>query len=71
VDAIALSMAQLARSDAAGATLASRTIVIAVAANTVFKAGMVAFLGAPSLRRVILAASGVILIAAALAAWAI
>ena len=44
------------------------------ASNTaimVFKAGMVAFLGAPSLRRVILAASGVILIAAALAAWAI
>ena len=71
VDAIALSMAQLARADAAGTGLASRTIVIAVAANTLFKTGMVAFLAEPSLRKLILAASGVILVSAALAAWVI
>jgi len=69
VDAIALSMAQLASSDAASSEPAFRTIVIAVAANTLFKAGMVAFLGAAGLRRIILAATGVILVAAALSAW--
>jgi uncharacterized membrane protein (DUF4010 family) len=69
VDAIALSMAQLALSDAANAEAAARTIVIAVAANTLFKAGMVAVLGAPALRRVIVAAGAVILVAAAAAAW--
>src|SRR5262249_60329126 len=46
VDAIALSMAQLAHSNPASAESAARTIVIAVASNTLFKAGMVAFLGA-------------------------
>jgi uncharacterized membrane protein (DUF4010 family) len=68
VDAIALSMAQLARGDPSSADAASRTIVIAVASNTLFKTGMVAFLGAPGLRRIILAAAGVILLAAALSA---
>jgi uncharacterized membrane protein (DUF4010 family) len=68
VDAISLSMAQLARTDAAQIGPASRTIVIAVAANTLFKAGMVAALGAPGLRRVIIIAAGVILVAAALVA---
>lgn len=66
VDAIALSMAQLAQSDASNAEAAARTIVIAVASNTLFKAGMVAFLGAPTLRRIILAAAGVLLLAGAL-----
>ncbi len=69
VDAIALSMAQLVQNDAASVGAASRTIVIAVASNTLFKAGMVAFLGAPGLRRIIVAATGVILLAAALSAW--
>jgi uncharacterized membrane protein (DUF4010 family) len=69
VDAIALSMAQLALADPGNAAAASRTIVIAVAANTLFKAGMVASLGAPGLRRIALAAAGVILLAAALGAW--
>jgi uncharacterized membrane protein (DUF4010 family) len=68
VDAIALSMAQLALSDAASAGAASLAIVIAVAANTLFKAGMVAFLGAPGLRRILLGATGVILAVAALGA---
>jgi uncharacterized membrane protein (DUF4010 family) len=69
VDAIALSMAQLALADPANAGAASRTIVIAVASNTLFKAGMVAFLAAPALRRVIVAAAGLILAAAAPSAW--
>lgn len=68
VDAIALSMAQLAQSDPTNAGAASRTIVIAVASNTLFKAGMVAFMGAPALRRIILAAAGVLLLAGALSA---
>jgi len=62
VDAITLSMAQLAGGDAASADPASRAIMIAVASNTLFKAGMVAFLGAPGLRRIILAAAGAILL---------
>jgi uncharacterized membrane protein (DUF4010 family) len=67
VDAIALSMAQLALSDPASADPAVRTIVIAVASNTMFKAGMVSFLGAPALRRVVLAATCGILIVAGVA----
>jgi len=69
VDAIALSMAQLAGSNAANAEAAGRTIVIAVASNTLVKAGMAAFLGAPGLRRIMLPAAAVILIAGAAAVW--
>jgi len=69
VDAIALSMAQLSLGDLASAGPAARTIVIAVASNTLFKAGMVVFLGAPGLRRVIAGATAVLVAAAALAAW--
>jgi uncharacterized membrane protein (DUF4010 family) len=65
VDAIALSMAQMARGNPEGAGVAIRTVVIAVAANTLFKAGMAATLGAPGLRRIVLAATGVILVVAA------
>jgi uncharacterized membrane protein (DUF4010 family) len=68
VDAIALSMAQLALSDPMSVEPASRTIVIAVAANTIFKTGMVAFLGAAGLRRLILAAAGAILAVGTIAA---
>jgi uncharacterized membrane protein (DUF4010 family) len=68
VDAIALSMSQLSLADPVNAEPASRAIVIAVASNTLFKAGMVASLGAPGLRRVILGATGVILLAAAVSA---
>jgi uncharacterized membrane protein (DUF4010 family) len=68
VDAIALSMAQLARGDAAMSGAAARAIVIAVASNTLFKAGMVAFLGSPELRRAIVAATAVIVGAAAVVA---
>jgi len=61
VDAISLSMAQLALADPSNANPAARTIVIAVASNTLFKAGMVGFLGAPDLRRIILPATAFIL----------
>jgi uncharacterized membrane protein (DUF4010 family) len=66
VDAIALSMAQLAAADAGSTGPAARTIVIAVASNTLFKAGMVATLGAAGLRRIILLSSGAIGAAAVL-----
>lgn len=51
VDAIALSMADLARQDPTSAGVAARTIVIAVISNTMVKCGMVIWLGAPSMRR--------------------
>jgi uncharacterized membrane protein (DUF4010 family) len=68
VDAIALSMSQLSLSDPAISQAAFITIVIAVASNTVFKAGMVVSLGAPSLRRVIVVATAAILAGGALCA---
>jgi uncharacterized membrane protein (DUF4010 family) len=69
VDAIALSMAQLALGDPSTAEAAASTIVIAVASNTLFKSGMAGFLGAPTLRRIIVPAAGTILAAGAAAAW--
>jgi uncharacterized membrane protein (DUF4010 family) len=51
VDAIALSMANLARDDAASATAAARTIAIAVLSNTAVKGGMAMFMGSAELRR--------------------
>ncbi|MCC6764559.1 MAG: MgtC/SapB family protein [Deltaproteobacteria bacterium] len=65
VDAIALSMAQLVVATPASAEAAARTIVIAVVSNTLVKAGMAAFLGAPALRRVVLGAAGVMSVVAA------
>jgi uncharacterized membrane protein (DUF4010 family) len=65
VDAISLSMAQLSLVDSAMTDPAARAIVIAVAANTLFKAGMVAFLGAAGLRKLVLAATAAIVIVAA------
>lgn len=68
VDAIALSMAQMARANPDAGAVATRTIVIAVASNTLFKAGMVATLGAPALRNTVLAATGAMLVGAAVGA---
>jgi len=51
VDAIALSMANLAQKDPASSSAAARTIVIAVISNTMVKCGMAIWLGAPSMRR--------------------
>jgi uncharacterized membrane protein (DUF4010 family) len=65
VDAIALSMANLAREDPASASAAARTVVIAVLSNTLVKGGMAMFLGSAELRRAIALPVGVILVAGA------
>jgi uncharacterized membrane protein (DUF4010 family) len=69
VDAIALSMADLARGDPASVTVAARTIVIAVLANTLVKGGMAIFMGSRELRIVMGPAVAVILGAGAVGAW--
>jgi uncharacterized membrane protein (DUF4010 family) len=69
VDAIALSMADLASSDAATLPIASRTVLIAVVSNTLLKGAMAASVGAPELRRVLLPAVGAILATGAVGAW--
>ncbi|HEX5688892.1 MAG TPA: MgtC/SapB family protein [Roseiflexaceae bacterium] len=51
VDAISLSMANLATTSPDSVKLAAFTIVIAVISNTLVKTGMAAFMGAPPLRR--------------------
>ena len=51
VDAISLSMANLATTTPAMLTIAQRTIVIAVVSNTLVKCAMAAFMGAPELAR--------------------
>jgi uncharacterized membrane protein (DUF4010 family) len=60
VDAITLSMANLARGTIGHAT-ASTAIIIAITVNTVVKAGMAVSLGAPSLRRYTLPGFGAVL----------
>ena len=68
VDAIALSMAQLALAEPASGGAAARTILIAVLANTFVKGGMTIFMGAPGLRTVMLPITGGLLAAGALVA---
>jgi uncharacterized membrane protein (DUF4010 family) len=68
VDAISLSMANLATADAENLKVAARTIVIAVLSNTLVKAGMAVFLGTPALRRTVLLATLFLLFAAAVGA---
>ena len=63
VDAIALSMANLASGGGASVDVAARTVMIAVMSNTMVKALMAGFLGAPALRRIILPAAAAILAA--------
>jgi uncharacterized membrane protein (DUF4010 family) len=53
VDAISLSMANLAAANPESLVVAARAIIIAVLANTLVKAGMAVFMGAPALRRTI------------------
>jgi len=65
VDAISLSMANLAQTNPDSSMIAARTIVIAVLSNTIVKAGMATFMGAPALRRTILLATLLLLIAGA------
>ncbi len=69
VDAIALSMAQLALATPESQATAARTVLIALLANTLVKAGMAVFLGAPALRRLMLPASALLLVAGAAVAW--
>jgi uncharacterized membrane protein (DUF4010 family) len=64
VDAIALSMANLAATSPESTAVAARTIVIAVLANTATKTAMAASMGTPVLRRTLLATTGVLLVAA-------
>jgi uncharacterized membrane protein (DUF4010 family) len=65
VDAISLSMANLATTNSEVLKVAGRAIVIAVVSNTLVKTGMALFTGAPALRRTIIFATLLILIAAA------
>jgi uncharacterized membrane protein (DUF4010 family) len=69
VDAITLSMAQLAQADPAKAGPAAAAVVVALIANTLVKTGMAGTLGAPSLRRFMVPAGAMILAAGALAVW--
>ena len=71
VDAISLSMANLAATEPESLNVAARTIVIAVVSNTLTKTGMAVFLGAPALRRTLLLATLPLLIAAAVGAMVI
>jgi uncharacterized membrane protein (DUF4010 family) len=68
VDAISLSMANLATANAESLKVAARTIVIAVLSNTLVKTGMAAFWGTPALRRTLLVATLLVLLAATIGA---
>ncbi len=67
VDAISLSMANLSTTSPNSVKTAAYTIIIAVISNTLMKAGMAAFMGAPALRRAIVLVAVVLFIAAAAA----
>jgi len=69
VDAIALSMANLAQQDPDSAGAAARTIVIAVISNTMVKCGMAIWLGAPSMRKTMIPITGALAISGAAAAF--
>ncbi len=65
VDAISLSMANLATTSPQSLIIAERTIVIAVISNTLVKTGMAVFMGSSGLRRTIVLSTLLLLIAAA------
>ena len=64
VDAISLSMANLARTSPQILTIAQRAIVIAVISNTLVKCAMAAFMGAPALRRTIIGVTVLLFVSA-------
>jgi uncharacterized membrane protein (DUF4010 family) len=64
VDAISLSMANLATASPESLKIAERTIIIAVVSNTLVKTAMAAFMGAPALRRTIISVALILLGAA-------
>ena len=69
VDAIALSMANLAQQNPDSSTAAARTIVIAVISNTMVKCGMAIWLGAPSMRRTMIPITAVLALSGVVAAY--
>ena len=69
VDAIALSMANLAQQDPAMSSAAARTIVIAVISNTMVKCGMAIWLGAPSMRKTMIPITIALALSGAAAAY--
>ena len=69
VDAIALSMANLAQQDPASSSAAARTIVIAVISNTMVKCGITIWLGAPAMRRTMIPITAALALAGLGAAW--
>lgn len=68
-DAVALSMASLAASQPDALLAASRTVLIAVLANTLAKTGLCVALGAPGLRRAIVPAALALVAAGAAGGW--
>jgi len=71
VDAISLSMANLANNVPADAVPAARTVLIAVLSNTLVKGGMAVFLGGAAMRRRMLPFSLLLLLSGAVAAFLI
>ncbi len=69
VDAISLSMANLAQALPGEATAAAQTILIAVLSNTLVKGGLVAVLGHPALRKNMLPWAGLLLVVGAAAVF--
>jgi len=69
VDAIALSMANLALQDPGNSGPAARTVVIAVISNTMVKCGMAIWLGAPSMRRTMLPITAALAVSGGAAAF--
>ena len=63
VDAISLSMANLAMTSPDNLRIAAHTIVIAVISNTLVKSGIALFMGAPPLRRKMIWVAAVMFIA--------
>src|SRR5512136_62958 len=71
VDAISLSMANLALANPANASLAGRTILIAVLSNTLVKSGMIVSMAAPQLRNRMLPLAALVLGAGGVAVFLI
>jgi uncharacterized membrane protein (DUF4010 family) len=69
VDAIALSMANLAQQNPDSSGAAARTIVIAVISNTMVKCGMAIWIGAPSMRRTMIPITGALALSGIAAAY--
>jgi len=69
VDAIALSMANLAQQDPVNSGAAARTVVIAVISNTMVKCGMVIWLAAAPMRRKMIPITVALALAGAAAAF--